>query len=253
MTLEAHTEIIVLAAGKGTRMKSEKAKVLHEVCGKPMLFYVLDTAVAVAGRGVVVVVGHQAETVREIVSSRYDVSYALQAEQMGTGHAVQCAMPFLSEKTRDVVILYGDVPLLSRHTVERFLTTHREQENDATLLAVEMDDPAGYGRVLRDAGGRPTRIVEDADADEDQKEIRIINTGIYCLKKKFLDKVLPRLKDDNAQAEYYLTDIVAIGHGDGDRMGCVVSRDAEETLGVNEHTDLMRVEQVMQRRQGNIA
>ena len=178
--------VIILAAGMGTRMKSSKPKVLHEILGKPMVMYVVKTANKVAGSNVILVVGNQAEKVREALSKDDELIFALQEKQLGTGHAVLCALPYIPEYIEQVVILCGDVPLLSSDTVMRLLDDHIRKNRDVTLLAVEVDNPEGYGRVLFDKNMDVFGIVEEADASEKQKKIKIINTGIYSVKKKFL-------------------------------------------------------------------
>jgi bifunctional UDP-N-acetylglucosamine pyrophosphorylase/glucosamine-1-phosphate N-acetyltransferase/UDP-N-acetylglucosamine pyrophosphorylase len=243
--------IIILAAGLGKRMKSEKAKVLHEIEGRAMVSYVADTACRIAGEEVVIVVGHQAaeveETVCETVST--PVRFALQERQLGTGHAVSCAVPLLNRSVQEVVILYGDVPLLRERTIQGLLDDHGRADRDLTVLVVEMEDPTGYGRILTEHENRLIGIVEEADASDAQKRIGLINTGIYCVNRKFLCESLPLLSAQNAQGEYYLTDIVGIGHRQGRRMGILTVPDPEETIGVNSLAELERARQIFQRRQ----
>ncbi|MGD8368377.1 MAG: NTP transferase domain-containing protein [Desulfobacterales bacterium] len=240
--------IIILAAGLGKRMKSDKAKVLHEIEGRAMVSHVADTACTIAGEKVVIVVGHQASevqrTVRKTVSC--PVRFALQERQLGTGHAVSCAVPFLDPAVEEVVILYGDVPLLRKQTIQRLLDDHTRADRDLTVLVVEMEDPSGYGRILTEQGNRLIGIVEEADASETQKRIGLINTGIYCVKRRFLAEALPLLSAENAQSEYYLTDIVGIGHRQGRRMGILWTPDPDETLGVNSVDELERVKRIFQ-------
>jgi bifunctional UDP-N-acetylglucosamine pyrophosphorylase/glucosamine-1-phosphate N-acetyltransferase/UDP-N-acetylglucosamine pyrophosphorylase len=237
--------IIILAAGLGTRMKSDKAKVLHKVCGKPMIEHVVTTAVDIAGPNVIVVVGHQADTVKQVVGGSFDVRYALQAEQLGTGHAVMCAMPHLPEAVEQVVILCGDVPLIRSATIRQLIRNHDMQKRDVTLLAVHLQDPTGYGRVLCNAAQELVGIVEEADADDDQKAITLINTGIYAVERDFLNDALPRIGSDNAQNEIYLTDIIGIGHQQNKIMGTVVGQDSSEIIGVNSPAELQLAENTM--------
>ncbi len=239
--------VIILAAGLGKRMKSDMAKVLHEIHGRAMVAYVAEAALQVAGQEVVVVVGHQAELVRNAVSASVEgpVRFAMQQEQLGTGHAVSCAMPFLGEKTEQVVILYGDVPLLAARTIRRLADDHSAAKRELTVLAVQMKDPTGYGRIVTDEAGGLKGIVEEADASAEQKRIDQINTGIYCVSKEFLAETLPLLSADNAQGEYYLTDIVKIGYRQGRRMGMVLLSDADELIGVNSMEELARARQIM--------
>lgn len=233
--------VIILAAGLGTRMKSDKAKVLHNLEGKPMILYVTAVATALAGREVVVVTGHQADKVKQVVSEAFEAHYAYQAEQLGTGHAVQCALPELAPSVTKVVILCGDVPLLSLETLQELLQSHDRNHHDITVLSVEVDNPTGYGRIVVDASGRLLRIVEEADADPAEKEINLINSGIFCVERDCLIDALSRLKPDNIQKELYLTDIIQIGNDRGDNVGTVVGRNADEVIGVNSPEDLARV------------
>ena len=240
--------IVILAAGLGTRMKSDKAKVLHTVCGRSMIEHVVETAVDVAGSNVVVVVGHQADRVEQVVRQSFDVHFALQAEQLGTGHAVLCAMPHLSEAVDQVVILCGDVPLIRPSTIRELIQNHENQKRDVTLLAVHMSDPTGYGRILSDENQNLIGIVEQADANDEQKKITLINTGIYAVQRNFLSDSLPQIGSDNAQNEIYLTDIIGIGHRQRKSVGTVVGRDSDEIIGVNSPVELQLVENTMQTR-----
>jgi UDP-N-acetylglucosamine diphosphorylase/glucosamine-1-phosphate N-acetyltransferase len=202
--------VIILAAGKGTRMKSDKAKVLHEIAGRSMIIYVVEAARKVAGDNVIVVIGHQAPEVRECLSGVDGLIFVHQDRQLGTAHAVLCALPHIPDDCEEVVVLCGDVPLIQSETIADLVADHLDNTRDISLLAVELDNPQGYGRVLLDGDGRAvTAIIEEADATAEQKEIRLINTGIYCLDKDFLVNSLPQIKPDNAQGELYLTDIMA--------------------------------------------
>ena len=245
--------VVILAAGHGKRMKSKKAKVLHEILGKPMVMYVVETASKVAGNNVILVIGNQAEKVRKMVSESAEVIFALQKEQLGTGHAVSCALPYIPDHTKEVIILCGDVPLLTSETVIQLNKDHVKAKRDISLLAVEIDNPKGYGRVLIDENRLVTAIVEEADATEEQKKIKTINTGIYCVKKEFLFDSLQKIKSDNLQGEFYLTDIVEIGYKEGKTVGVVVGKDFEEFLGVNNHQDLVVAENIMRNRLRNIS
>lgn len=237
--------VVILAAGLGTRMKSNKAKVLHEILGRPMISYVVDTAQAVAGDQLVIVVGHQADQVRRTVAVQADVFYAHQEEQLGTGHAVMCAMPVLPEATRHVVILCGDVPLLKKETVKQFVDEHQSQKRTLSVLAVRVDSPKGYGRIVQDSDGTVTGIVEEADATPTQKAINLINTGIYCVDRHFLGVALGQVTADNAQGEYYLTDIVDYAHRKGLSIGVTIGSDPSEFIGINSREQLQAVEQLM--------
>jgi len=240
--------IIVLAAGEGKRMKSSKAKVLHDILGIPMVMYVVETAQKVAENDIILVVGNQAKAVRKVVSERYDVIFSLQKEQLGTGHAVSCALPYLPESTEHVIILCGDVPLLTPSTIHRLLDDHIKAKRDITILATKIDNPKGYGRILIDKKKNVKGIVEETDATDKQKEIKIINTGIYCLKKEILFDLLKKITPNNVQGEFYLTDIIEISYKERKIIGAVIEKDFEEFLGVNNHKDLMIAENIMRKR-----
>ena len=237
--------IIILAAGMGTRMKSDLAKVLHRIRHRPMIQYVVDAAKAAAGENIVVVVGHQADEVRRSVSEIAAVQYAHQEQQLGTGHAVMCALPVLPPDCDEVVILCGDVPLIRSKTIAALVDDHRSAGRDVTVLAVDVPDPAGYGRIICGPDRRLTGIVEEADATESQKEISVINSGIYCASRTFLTDTIPRLQSDNAQKEFYLTDIIGIGHAEGRKIGLMMGDDHNEILGVNTVKELGIVTDLM--------
>ena len=237
--------VVILAAGMGTRMKSNKAKVLHEVCGTPMINYVAETAREIAGNNVVLVVGNQADKVRRTVSKLGTFSFADQKEQLGTGHAVQCALPHIPDHCREVVILCGDVPLIKADTVSALIKSHAAEKRDISVLAVELADPTGYGRILLDDDGRVQGIVEESDTTGQQKRIRLINTGIFCVKKDFLLQAVPRIKSDNAQGEIYFTDIVQIAYKDKKHIGVTVGGQHLEVIGINTIEELKKVERAM--------
>ena len=243
--------VVILAAGMGKRMHSEKAKVLHEVNGKPMVLYVVETAQRIVGENTVIVIGHQADAVRAVISGKAESAFALQEEQLGTGHAVLCALPHIPTQCEDVVILCGDVPLIQPETIAGLIEGHIRGNRDLSLLTVEMDNPHGYGRVLLDSDGQLCGIVEEADASTAQKRIRAINTGIYCVKKRFLADALPQLKSENAQGELYLTDIVGIGYRKHLKMGVNTGGDYLEVTGINNTDDLVNVENILKRRLRN--
>jgi len=243
--------VVILAAGMGKRMKSDKAKVLHEILGKPMIMYVVETAKKVAGNDVVLVIGNQAEKVRNIVSENHTVIFALQKDQLGTGHAVSCALPYLPDHTKDVIILCGDVPLITFETVTRLLKDHVIANRDISVLAVTNKNPKGYGRVLFDEKMNVSGIVEEADASAEQKRIKTINTGIYCVKKDILFDLLNKIKSNNVQGEFYLTDIIELGYREGRGVGVLIGDDSKEIVGVNTIHDLMMVENILRNRVRN--
>ncbi len=236
---------IVLAAGKGTRMKSSKAKVLHLLAGRPIILYVVETAAKVFGSDIVVVIGNQADAVRRHVSKSAKVFFAYQENQLGTGHAVQCALPSLPHHIENVVILCGDVPLITDQTLTSLVNTHLNGRYTVTLLGVNLEDPRGYGRVVTDSKGKVVRIVEDADATDLEKRISTINSGIYCVRRFFLEKAITRLKSDNAQNEIYLTDIIEIATQLEEPVGMMLAEKYTELLGVNTLEELKQLEALL--------
>ena len=242
----ANLTAVILAAGKGTRMKSKLPKVLHKVGGHPMLEHVMDAAEAAGCRDNVVVIGHGAELVRELVGSRARI--ALQAEQLGTGHAVLQAADTLKDFTGTVMILCGDTPLLEAEELKKFYAEHVKSGAAATVMSAMMEDPFGYGRILRDDNGDVAGIVEQKDASEEQKLIKEINTGNYCVEAPLLFEVLRTLGNNNAQGEYYLTDVLAKLRAMGKKVGGVVTADSEMIMGVNSRRQLAEAESVMRRR-----
>jgi UDP-N-acetylglucosamine diphosphorylase/glucosamine-1-phosphate N-acetyltransferase len=238
---------IILAAGKGTRMKSDQAKVLHEISGVPMIRYVVETALSVVDH-VVVVVGHQAKSVRAALSSYKNLRFAVQTEQLGTGHAVLTALPALSPGTTDVVILCGDTPLIKPRTLGELLQRHWGRTRGLTVLTTTLENPFGYGRIVLNPAGHVVAIVEESDATETERRICMVNTGTYCINTDFLKKSLPDLTTDNAQGEFYLTDIVERSHLEGVPAAVVEVDDALEVLGVNTLDDLAVAERLVSRR-----
>lgn len=246
--MQKKVAVVILAAGLGTRMKSDKAKVLHEVQGRPMILYVVETAREIAGDDVVVVIGNQARMVREIVSHTAALRFAYQERQLGTGHAVLCALPHIPAHCEHVVILCGDVPLILPETIRDLVTEHFHARRDISLLAVELENPAGYGRILLDADKQVAGIIEEADATAEQKQIKLINSGIYCVRKQFLTEALPNIAPNNAQGEIYLTDIISIAYKNNKRMGLVIGHNCQQILGINTCEDLKAVDAIMSAR-----
>ena len=228
---------VILAAGKGTRMKSDKAKVLHEISGSPMIQYVVETALAVVP-DVLVVVGYQGEQVRKALVDYPMLRFAIQEEQLGTGHAVMTALLKLDMTTKDVVVLCGDTPLIRKRTLHSLINKHKEGAKMLTLLTTKMGNPSGYGRILLDSEGNVCRIVEESDASEEQRNIKTVNTGTYCINVDFLKMFLPTLDADNAQGEFYLTDIVQGAYQDNVPAYVIRVEDSFEVLGVNTKKDL---------------
>ena len=245
--------VVILAAGLGTRMKSDKAKVLHEVAERPMILYVVEAARKAAGDDVIVVVGHQAQKVREIISETAQIHYAYQEKQLGTAHAVLCALPRIPDHCDDVVILCVDVPLILTETITGLVEDHLAGYRDISLLAVELKNPCGYGRVMLDDNGQIIEIIEEKDATAEQRKIKLINAGIYCITKTFLQDALPKIQSNNAQEELYLTDIMAIGHKEKKKMGLMIAPDSLQILGVNDLQDLEEADKIMKKRMRNIS
>ncbi|QLF93525.1 bifunctional UDP-N-acetylglucosamine diphosphorylase/glucosamine-1-phosphate N-acetyltransferase GlmU [Pseudomonas sp. ABC1] len=239
-------DIVILAAGQGTRMRSSLPKVLHPVAGKSMLGHVIDTARQLQPRGIHVVIGHGADSVRERLAAD-DLNFVLQAEQLGTGHAVAQALPALTAER--VLILYGDVPLIEQPTLERLL--QKVGGEQLALLTVELDDPTGYGRIVRDESGVVTAIVEHKDATAEQRLIREGNTGILAVPGNRLGDWLGRLSNSNAQGEYYLTDVIAMAVGDGLVVATEKAEDAMEVQGANDRIQLSQLEGHYQQRLAN--
>lgn len=237
---------VILAAGKGTRMKSKLPKVLHKIGGKPMLQHVLDAADAAGAARKVVVVGHEAELVEAMVGEQAQM--ALQAEQLGTGHAVMQTEAVLKDFCGTVMIICGDTPLLEAAELKKFYEGHVASQAAATVLTAFMDDPAGYGRIIRDADGNVLGIVEEKDAVLEQKAIKEINTGIYCVEAPLLFGVLATLTCDNAQGEYYLTDVLAKLNVMGKKVGGVATADSDMIMGINSRRQLAEAENIMRRR-----
>lgn len=237
---------IILAAGEGSRMKSKKAKVLHEVLGKPMILRVLQTAQQAGLTEIAVITGHQAQQVEEALAGQ-DVVFFRQDQQLGTGHAVMQAEAFL-EKDADILILYGDTPLMESRTIQRLLDQQEASGAAVTVVSAQVDDPTGYGRIVRDEAGKFARIVEHKDATAQQRQIQEINTGIYCFDGDALQQALGRIQNDNAQGEYYLPDALALILADGREVNVLQAEDAGEFLGINTRAQLADAQRVLQRR-----
>ena len=231
-------QAVILAAGKGTRMKSGRAKVLHPVLGVPLLEHVLRTVEATSAKPIAVVVGHQAETVEATFAGR-GLTFVRQEPPLGTGHAVQVAREaFAAHPDRTLLVVNGDVPLLRPETLKRLLAVHRERGAAATLLTVVLDDPGAYGRVVRDGKGGVNAIVEAKDATDDVRGIREINAGLYVFEVPALLGVLGKLQPQNAQGEFYLTDVVGLLRAGGHQVAAVAAEDPDEGLGVNSIAEL---------------
>ncbi|WP_238948195.1 bifunctional UDP-N-acetylglucosamine diphosphorylase/glucosamine-1-phosphate N-acetyltransferase GlmU [Clostridium sp. YIM B02569] len=236
---------LVLAAGQGKRIKSDLPKVLHKVCGKEMLKHVIDSIRKSGIDDIDVIIGKGAELVKERTLDR-NVSYSMQAEQLGTGHAVKCAEEFLKDKKGVVAIFTGDTPLIKQLTIERLFNEHIEAKNSATILTAIVNDPTGYGRIVRTNDG-VSKIVEHKDCTEEELKINEMNSGIYCFDIELLVDALNKITNNNGQGEYYLTDAIGILKSQGKKIGAVVT-EYEETIGVNSRVQLAEAEEILKNR-----
>jgi len=237
---------IILAAGQGTRMKSKLYKVLHPVCGKPMVQHVLDQVKQLNISDTVTIVGHGSEMVKAYLQDQCE--YALQEQQLGTAHAVMQAAPFLSTKKGVTLVICGDTPLISHETMEQLFKTHENTNAKATILTAHFDNPTGYGRIIRNDKGQVEKIVEQKDANEAELAVCEINTGTYCFDNEALFTALQNVSNSNAQGEYYLTDVIEILNNDGHIISAYQTELAEDTLGVNDRVALSMAEQLMKKR-----
>ncbi|GGE54005.1 bifunctional protein GlmU [Pullulanibacillus camelliae] len=237
---------VILAAGQGTRMKSKLYKVLHQVCGKPMIQHIMDQLCALDFEKRITIVGHGAEKVKAQLGDTSE--YALQEEQLGTGHAVSQAAGVLESLEGTTVVLCGDTPLITKETIAGLLEHHERAQSAATVLTAYTDNPKGYGRVIRSSKGHLERIVEEKDATPEEKAVAEINSGIYCFDNQKLFRALKKVTNDNAQGEYYLPDVLGILQAEGNTIAAFQSDAFEETLGVNDRIALSEAEKLMRRR-----
>jgi bifunctional UDP-N-acetylglucosamine pyrophosphorylase / glucosamine-1-phosphate N-acetyltransferase len=240
---------IILAAGKGTRMKSDLPKVLHEVCGRPMLAYVLDACRAAACQRPIVVIGHDAPRVRRTFADQDgQLQWVEQVPQLGTGHAVLMCREALATAQGPVLVLAGDGPLVRAETLLRLLAAHADSPAACTLATSILPDPARYGRIVRDSKGDLAGIVEYLDATEPQRQIHEVNVSLYCFDAAALRAVLPRLKNDNAKQEYYLTDALSLLREAGGKVQALPAVPADEVLSINTLEELAQVGRILQAR-----
>jgi len=238
-----HVACVILAAGKGKRMKSDLPKVLHELNGRPLIAHALDSC-RLAGLGrIIVVVGFKGETVVEAVRS-YDVEIVWQTELLGTGHAVRQTEPLLKEHRGEIVVMNGDVPRVRSQTIVALVEEHRRRRAAATILTAELNEPKGYGRIVRADDGLVDRVVEEADADEQTKQIREINSGMFCFTPAYLFSALQEVGNDNRQGEYYLPDVLTILRRDGYPIAAQKVDDPDEVLGVNSPEQLKQIKRL---------
>jgi UDP-N-acetylglucosamine pyrophosphorylase len=238
--------VVIMAAGKGTRMKSDLPKVLHTANGRPVVEYVIEKSLSLEPESVVLVVGHQADLVRQ-ATSRFPVAYALQQPQLGTGHAVMQTGPILKGFDGEVIILSGDAPLFTKRTLRELLDFHRSRNAVATVLTADIDDPTGYGRVIRNNDGAEVlRIVEQKDATDEEKAVTEINSGVYVFDAHELFAALEGITNSNAQQEYYLTDVFGICFGKGLKVCAFKVGDPNEIRGINTPEQLHEAELLLQ-------
>lgn len=239
---------VILAAGESTRMATQIPKVLHEVCGRPMLAYVLD-ACRQAGIGrIYVVVGCGKEQVIERFNGQDDICWVEQAEQKGTAHAVMCCKEHLAQFKGEVLILCGDGPLVRAETLKELIEKHEVEDSAVTLATVVLDEPSGYGRIIRDDSGNIREIVEERDCSEEQRTIKEVNPSYYCFQKEVLFEVLEKVRPDNVKSEYYLTDVVRLILAMGRKVTAIQAVRPEDAISVNSREQLCKVNEIMQRR-----
>ncbi len=237
---------IILGAGMGTRMKSKTPKVFHRVCGKPLCKWVLDAVRAAGADNCVTVVGHCADEVKAALEG--ECEFAVQSEQLGTGHAVMQAADYIKPAQNAVMILCGDTPLITAETLKKAAEIHQSQNNTATVLTAVLDDATGYGRIIRDENGEFVSITEHKDCTPEQLAVREVNSGMYIFKPAALMSALEKLTPNNAQGEYYLTDTLALLLAEGERVGTYTIDDTDEILGVNDRVQLQAAESVLLKR-----
>jgi bifunctional UDP-N-acetylglucosamine pyrophosphorylase / glucosamine-1-phosphate N-acetyltransferase len=243
--------VLILAAGLGTRMRSSRAKVLHALDGRPLINHVCEAAIGLGPRKIYVVVGHQGEMVQEAVRAGVgeDIAeFAWQTEQLGTGHAVNSARTFLENENSTLLVLSGDVPMLRTDTLARLIDAHRSENAACTLLTVNLEDPTGYGRISRDGNGNFEGIVEQKDASAEERQITEINAGIYCFNTEMLFDALSKVGNQNAQGEYYLTDVPGLLKGNGETVKLFHHNDNAEVSGINNRQELAEKETALRQR-----
>ena len=236
---------IILAAGKGTRMKSKYPKVIHKVCGKEMVNHVINVSKKAGVNDIVAILGHESDVVKERLAN--DTMIAMQTEQLGTGHAVKMAKEYINDEDT-IVVLCGDTPLIKEDTLQRLFSYHLENGYHATVLTTKVDNPTGYGRIIRDNNEDLLKIVEQKDANEEEKAVKEINSGIYCFNGKSLREALDLIDNNNAQGEYYLTDTIYIMRDKGLKVGAYNGSTIEELMGVNSRVELSKAEEIMRKR-----
>lgn len=236
---------VVLAAGKGTRMKSQTPKVLFPVAGKAILQHIVDTLTDAGVKNIYIVVGYGSDQVQAAISG--PITWVLQREQLGTGHALIQAAPHLQDYSGSLLVVTGDTPLLTSETISNLISLHQRENNAATVLTARVPNPTGYGRIVRD-GGQVKAIIEEKDASPEERAITEINSGVFCYNWARVEPLLAKLTPNNTQGEYYLTDIISLLVQEGDRIGAVVARDHQEVAGINDRVQLAWAEGIMRAR-----
>lgn len=243
-----HLAVIILAAGKGTRMKSDLAKVLHKVADKSMVIHVVEAAIPFTGaNNIHVVVGHQADRVKADIDKYHSPIYAYQADLLGTGDAVKTALPGLKPGIETVLVLCGDVPLIRSETLENLIEGHLKNQAGITVLAAEVEDPTGYGRVIHDEKEQVLSIREEADINEQERRIKTVNTGIYCFNRNLLEVAIEKIQPENNQREYYLTDVIEIAQKMHRKIISVTMDNPDEVMGVNTLQELEKANALIQK------
>ena len=234
--------VVVLAAGKGTRMNSDLPKVLHKLQSKPLIDYVIDESELLNPKEIILVVGFKKESVIKHTQSRINLNYATQIEQLGTGHAVLQTNELLKNRKGHILILYGDVPNIKASTLQPIVNDHISNNRDLTLITAEIDDPTGYGRIIRDKNGNLLKIVEEKDCSDDEKKIKEWNPGIYIFKIPEVFKILDNIKTNNVSKEYYLTDAIGLAQQSNMQIKAIKITNSDELIGVNTANQLKELE-----------
>tara|TARA_B000000565_G_scaffold149260_1_gene112944 strand:- start:373 stop:1098 length:726 start_codon:yes stop_codon:yes gene_type:complete len=234
--------VVILAAGKGTRMNSDLPKVLHKLQSKPLIDYVIDESELLNPKEIILVVGFKKESVIKHTQSRINLKYTTQIEQLGTGHAVLQTNELLKNRKGHILILYGDVPNIKASTLQPIVSDHISNNRDLTLITAEIDDPTGYGRIIRDKNGNLLKIVEEKDCSDDEKKIKEWNPGIYIFKIPEVFKILNNIKTNNASKEYYLTDAIGLAQQSNMQIKAIKIKNSDEVIGVNTADQLKELE-----------